>query len=209
MSSADSSIKILLVDEDADYLNLTKRILDTMSEFSVETTPDPAEALKIIDEIPVDAVVSYYQVSKISGLEFLRRVRERYNDLPFILLTDENSKDVAVEALRLGADFFLQKDFNQLQVTELSNMVRQIVKLRRVEKNLQDKIIYKSILDSSPVAITINVEGKIVYANQKRAELTGHQFPQELVGVDSLQMVHPDDLEAIRNPKWRGDGAKD
>src|SRR4030042_2802397 len=198
MSPVKGPIKVLLVDEDRDYLNLTKRILDRVPEFSVETTPSPSEALMIIDDSIVDAVVSDYQMPEMSGLELLREVRGRHGDLPFIILTGRSREEVAIEALNLGADFYLQKGLDPLQVTELTNMIRQTVKRRWAEKAMRDSdALHRLILDSSSAAISVNVEGKIEYANRKRAELTGNPSPEELNGQDSMLAVHPDDLEAL------------
>ncbi|WGI17866.1 PAS domain S-box protein [Methanonatronarchaeum sp. AMET-Sl] len=105
------SSKVLLVDDEPDFLDLAKIYLEQEDiDLEVETTSSIEEALKLIKNNNFDCIVSDYQMPDIDGLEFLELIREdRESDIPFILFTGKGREEVAMKALNLGADRYLQK----------------------------------------------------------------------------------------------------
>ncbi|MEF8836059.1 MAG: PAS domain S-box protein, partial [Candidatus Thermoplasmatota archaeon] len=74
------------------------------------TAQSPKKALELLEKEEFDVVVSDYQMPDMDGLEFLEEVREeRESDIPFIIFTGKGREEVAMEALNLGADRYLQK----------------------------------------------------------------------------------------------------
>jgi len=67
------------------------------------------EALGLLETEPIDAILSDIRMPDMSGIEFLRVVRERSPDLPFILMTGYGDAKTASEAVNLGADAYLLK----------------------------------------------------------------------------------------------------
>ncbi len=104
----DESVRVLHVDDGADFADLTATYLERESDrLDVETATDPVAALDRLDG--VDCVVSDYDMPDVDGIEFLDAVREDRPDLPFILFTGKGSEEVASEALRRGATDYLRK----------------------------------------------------------------------------------------------------
>jgi DNA-binding response OmpR family regulator len=56
--------------------------------------------------------VSDYEMPKKDGLMFLKELRDRKNEIPFILFTGKGKEEVAVKALNLGADGYINKQGN-------------------------------------------------------------------------------------------------
>lgn len=56
-----------------------------------------------------DVVVSDYVLPGKNGLDFLKELRDRGNNIPFILFTGKGREEVSVKALNLGADRFFNK----------------------------------------------------------------------------------------------------
>lgn len=69
---------------------------------------DGREGLELL-ESRVDCIVSRYELDEIDGLEFLRAVRERYSELPFVLITDEGSEAVASDSISAGVTDYLDE----------------------------------------------------------------------------------------------------
>jgi PAS domain S-box-containing protein len=55
-----------------------------------------------------------------------------------------------------------------------------------------------TLIEHSPVGIYLVQDGRFVFANPKFAEIYGYS-PEEVIGLDSLAFVHPDDLELVRS----------
>jgi DNA-binding NarL/FixJ family response regulator len=66
-----------------------------------------------------------------SGLSFLKAVRERSPDLPFLMLTGRGNEGVAAEAVNHGATGYLMKDTDTAQFTTIAERVENVVRAHR------------------------------------------------------------------------------
>lgn len=110
-------MRILIVDDDAFALGvLQQTLLDAGHE--VSCAHDGEEALKILHETPFRLIISDWNMPNMTGDELCRRVREK--KLPdyvyFILLTSREKPADIVAGLTAGADEFLTKPFNPLEL---------------------------------------------------------------------------------------------
>jgi CheY-like chemotaxis protein len=80
-------ISILYVDDEPELLGLCKIFLEQDGEFRITPMVSAQEGLDSLVTTSFDAIVSDYQMPEIDGLEFLKRVRSRDEDMPFILFT--------------------------------------------------------------------------------------------------------------------------
>lgn len=102
-------MKILLVDDEANLLDMTKTFLEKENErFNIDSTTSAKKALDFLSENDYDVVVSDYAMPEMDGLELLEELRKE-TDIPFILFTGRGREEVAMQALNLGADRYLQK----------------------------------------------------------------------------------------------------
>ena len=68
--------------------------------------------------------------------------------------------------------------------------------LERALREVENR--YKNLVDLSPDAITVDIDGTYVFANPAAARLFGARSPEELLGHNALDRVHPDDRDFIR-----------
>src|SRR4030066_2240555 len=106
------AIKVLHVVDDLVFLEVAKQCLEMQDEINVDTVSSVDEALEKMKQKDYDAVVSDYQMPDKDGLEFLRELREEGNTVPFIVFTGKGREEVAIEALNLGADRYIDKHGN-------------------------------------------------------------------------------------------------
>jgi len=71
---------------------------------------DSEAAFRAALDQPPDLILSDFAMPRFSGLQALRIVKERGLDIPFILISGTIGEEIAVEAMKLGADDYLMKD---------------------------------------------------------------------------------------------------
>ena len=146
------SIRVLHVDDEAGFLKVAKECLKMEGHFEVDTALSVDEALNKMKEKEYDAVVSDYQMPGKDGLEFLKQLRKKGNNIPFIIFTGRGREEVAIKALNLGADRYLNKTGDPETVyCELAHAIRQAVDRRSAQiKVLEREAKLNAILESSP-----------------------------------------------------------
>ena len=69
---------------------------------------------------------------------------------------------------------------------------------KELEKQLKEsEELYKTIIRNSPNAISITVDNTIVFANKKRAELSGHENEEDIIGKNAHLFLYEDDIAKI------------
>ncbi|HXG41544.1 MAG TPA: response regulator transcription factor [Dehalococcoidia bacterium] len=105
---------VLAVDDEPGILRLLKQEL-TEQGLRVITASDGEEALRLAEEQRPDIVLLDVMLPGMSGLEVMRRLRER-SDAPIILLTARDTDSDKVRGLELGADDYVVKPFSPDEV---------------------------------------------------------------------------------------------
>ncbi|MFP4142339.1 MAG: PAS domain S-box protein [Thermoplasmata archaeon] len=199
------SIKILLVDDERSLIKQAKIFLErTEIELEVHTVPLAERALGLLDEKDFDVIVSDYQMPKMDGLEFLEVLRkERKNNIPFIMFTGKGREEVAMRALNLGADRYIQKGGDpKAQYGVLVDAIEQEYEswrskkeLKRSEKELREnRKRYKKIFYETPLgAFTYDDEGVITDCNDKFVEMMGSSR-EDLIGIDLVNDLENEEL---------------
>ncbi len=181
--TGDRQCRILYLDDETSLLELGKIYLEDVGGFEVETAEGAPEAIGLLEKADFDAVISDYQMPRMDGLEFLKRLRSHENDLPFIIFTGKGREEVAVEAFMSGADFYLQKGGNpQAQFAELINMVRQAVSRRKSEKGLvESERRLKTMVDGMDQGLVVlGSDGRVRFYNRTAEEMIGVKKGQTL-----------------------------
>jgi DNA-binding response OmpR family regulator len=108
------SAKILVVDDDADLLDVVCYVL-RRQQFTVVTATDGLEALAVFEREEPDLVILDVNLPGLDGFEVLRRLRTQ-GTTPIIMLTVRAEDTDVVGALRLGADEYVTKPFSTSQL---------------------------------------------------------------------------------------------
>jgi DNA-binding NtrC family response regulator len=114
---------ILVADDHADVRQALSLLLRDCG-YDVNTAASPAEALSALRLSPPDLVVldlNYQRdtTSGAEGLELLKQVRAQHRELPVVILTGWATVSLAVEAMQLGAQDFLEKPWENAHVRSL------------------------------------------------------------------------------------------
>ena len=104
-------MKILIVDDEEMLLNQLKHAFEKQ-RYLVETALDGEEALRILDENPVDLIILDIMLPKRDGLSVLEEIRANGLKTPVIMLTARVATQDKVKGLDKGADDYLAKPFS-------------------------------------------------------------------------------------------------
>lgn len=151
--------RILVVEDEEPIRELIKLNL-TMVGYEVVEAEDGEEGLNIINNASLDLIVLDIMIPKINGYELLPHIRTK--NIPVILLTAKDSIKDKVKGLNLGADDYITKPFESVELIARINAL-----LRRCEK--RDNI--KKFDD-----IEIHEDERRVFKNGKEIELTLKEF---------------------------------
>ncbi|MCJ8499382.1 sigma-54-dependent transcriptional regulator [Desulfatitalea alkaliphila] len=120
--------RILVVDDEERMRHLLGLMLKG-SGHQVSEAGDGHAAWTMIQEKPFDMIISDIKMPRLSGMELLRRTREKEAACPIVFITAFATVDSAVEAMRLGAADYITKPFEEERILLT---VERTLKLSRV-----------------------------------------------------------------------------
>ena len=130
-----SEIRVLLVDDDRDFVTLASTLLETENErIETRTETDPRDALDRVDLGEIDCVVSDYRMPEMDGIGFLESVRAEHPELPFILFTGKGSEEIAQRAISAGVSDYIVKDGSPEQYAISANRIENLVRQHRIRR---------------------------------------------------------------------------
>jgi two-component system response regulator MprA len=106
---------VLVVDDDERLLKMLSRTL-SYEGFEVLTAKDGEEALNRVWEHKSDVIVLDWMMPKMDGVDVLRALRDRGDDTPVLMLTARDAVHYRVEGLERGADDYLVKPFESIEL---------------------------------------------------------------------------------------------
>ena len=106
--------KILIAEDDEDIVELLKIYLENV-DYEVVTALDGEAAYKIILTQKVDLAVLDIMMPKMNGYELMKKIREISN-IPIIILSAKSQDNDKILGLNIGADDYLTKPFNPLEI---------------------------------------------------------------------------------------------
>ncbi|MHA1124011.1 MAG: PAS domain S-box protein [Candidatus Heimdallarchaeota archaeon] len=179
------TVKLLLVDDEETVLEASKKYLEKLNQnYKISTAINVDDAFTILQDEFFDAIISDFQMPEKDGLQFLEELRESGNDTPFIMLTGRGREEVVIQALNLGADYYLQKGTDvKSQFRELVNLIEKSIAKKRSDKELVlSRGRYELLAENvSDVIWTCDLALKLTYLSPSVKNILGYEY-QELVG---------------------------
>ncbi|PMP86246.1 MAG: serine/threonine protein phosphatase, partial [Roseiflexus castenholzii] len=130
---------ILVVDDDPDINRLLRARL-TARGYDVSTAASGEEALMLLADSPADVIFLDISLPGMNGLQTLAEVRQRRLDAAVIMTTAFGSEQIAVEALRQGADDYLRKPFESDEFRRVLERTVQRLELERQNRVLRQQL---------------------------------------------------------------------
>jgi CheY-like chemotaxis protein len=120
-------MKVLLVDDDPLFLELSKTFLEVFHDIASDTVNSAMEALQKLDNDSYDVVISDFDMPFMDGIMFLKTIRDKRINIPFILFTGVGRDELMHQAIENGANSFIEKIGDpRAQYSELSKRILQV-----------------------------------------------------------------------------------
>lgn len=122
---------ILLVDDELSYLELLKSILLQEGYTNVITESNPLNVHQILKTQKIDLILLDIYMPQMNGLQLLEQITPEYPNIPVIIVTAVDDKEIALEAIKFGAYEFIIKppDTDRLLLT-----IRRAIGYKLLEK---------------------------------------------------------------------------
>ena len=196
------AVKVLVVDDEKMIVKGLRFSLQ-QDGYEVECAYDGEEALGMIRERQYDIVLLDVMLPKLSGFEVLQQVRE-FSDVPVIMLTARGDDMDKILGLDYGADDYVTKPFNPLEVKgRIKAIIRRTSRARKAEE-VKENIIevgdLRMDLDNRRVTLSdkeINLTSKAFELLELLATHAGKVYSRAML----LQMVwgkdNPGDVRTV------------
>ena len=182
--------RVLVVDDEKLIVKGIRFSLE-QDGMEVECAYDGEEALEMAKQTEYDIVLLDIMLPKMTGLEVCQQIRE-FSNMPIIMLTAKGEDMDKILGLEYGADDYITKPFNILEVKARIKAI-----LRRNEKNSVKEEKAKEIVYED---MRLDCDGRRVYIKEKEVNLTAKEFD-----LLELLVFHPNKVysrEKLLNIVW-------
>jgi DNA-binding NtrC family response regulator len=167
---------VLIVDDEGTTRDLCRDVASE-SGLRARTASTTEEALEILDQFPIDIVLTDLKVPELGGIELLRRIRENYQQTAVLVLTQYGTIESAVEATRIGAADYVTKPFN---IAELRSKLDRVV--RSLEVAQENRVLREQLRTRPGFAGLIGLSPKMQRVYRLVEKVSQHTYPVLILG---------------------------
>ncbi len=167
---------VLIVDDEDSTRSLCRDVVADAG-LRTRTASTTEQALEILDQAPVDIVITDLRVPHIGGLELLKRIRESYPQTAVMVLTQYGTIESAVEATRMGAADYITKPFH---IPELRSKLDRMVRLFEVDH--ENRVLREHLRTRPGFAGLIGVSSKMQRVYKLIEKVSQHAYPVLILG---------------------------
>ena len=167
---------VLIVDDEGATRDLCRDVV-TESGLRTRTASTTEEALEILDQYPIDIVLTDLRIPELGGLELLKRIRELYPQTAVVVLTQYGTIESAVEATRIGAVDYVTKPFH---IPELRSKLDRVA--RTLEVAQENRVLREQLRTRPGFAGLIGLSPKMQRVYRLVEKVSQHTYPVLILG---------------------------
>lgn len=134
------NIRLLIVDDERDLLNLLKKVLSKKCDCDISTAETGSDATNLVKTWKPDVVLTDIIMPSIDGLQLLNFIQKTDPTISTIIMTGYGTVEMAVKALKNGAYDFFEKPFDNDKISRVVKRALERTKLLRENQRLQQQI---------------------------------------------------------------------
>jgi DNA-binding NtrC family response regulator len=171
-----TGFSILIVDDEDATRELCRDIASEIG-LEVHTASTTSEALELLEQSPVDIVVTDLKVPQLGGLELLKRISATQPNTSVMVLTQYGTIETAVTATRLGAKDYVTKPFH---VEELRAKIERLI--QSVELDHENRVLREQLRTRPGFGGLIGVSAKMQRLYKMIEKVSQHNYPVLILG---------------------------
>lgn len=160
-ASEELTAKVLVIDDDPDIHRLLRARLEARG-YAVSDADSGEEGIKMLREVHPDLVFLDVAMSGMTGIDVLDFIRSQRLDVAVILTTAYSSEQVAIAALRHGADDYLRKPFDRSEFQAALDRTLSRLTMSRQIKQLRRELEKKQVQLSEELARAAAVQADLL-----------------------------------------------
>ncbi len=188
-----SALRLLIVEDSADDAELIVRTLRRAGcDLTYERVETSVAMQAALARETWDLVISDFSMPRFNGLAALKLLREKELDIPFILVSGTIGENVAVQAMKAGAQDYILKGNLARLAPAIERELREY-EGRRERRRAESR--YRNLFNSVPVGVFItSPDGKLIDANPWFVAMRGFRDKESLRRIDLSEiLVHPEE----------------
>lgn len=170
------AVTALIVDDESQARKLCIDVVEEVG-LRVLTASTTEEALKELEQRPIDIVITDLQVPEMGGIELLRHVRQHSPQVAVMVLTQYGTIQTAIEATRLGAADYVMKPFH---VDDLRAKLERVV--RSLALDQENRILREQLRSRPGFGGLIGVSSKMQRVYRLIEKVSQHNYPVLILG---------------------------
>ena len=196
-------LKILIVEDDHELRQLFSHVLQKHG-YAVQGADNGLEALQVLENDYFDLIISDIMMPQMDGYEFVRKLRNRGNQTPVLMITARDTFEDMRLGFQCGTDDFLVKPVN------VNEMVLRVDALLRRSQMIHDRrqVVGTTTLEVDSLSVTVGTQTQTL--PQKEFMLlykmisypgkifTRHQLMDDIWGYDNESDTHTLDVHIGR-----------
>ena len=184
----DDPIKVLLIEDNPGDARLIQELLSEAkrTSFEIKVAERLSDGLEALLEKQFDIVLLDLALPDSSGLDTLAKAHSKARQVSIIVLTGLNDEELAVEAVRKGAQDYMVK--GQIDENSLSRAIRYAIERKQAEEALREsEEKYRTILESIEQGYyEVDIAGNFTFFNDSMCKILGYS-KDELMDMNSRQ----------------------
>ena len=185
-------MNILVVDDEKEIADVVELYLQN-DQYKVFKFYNGQDALDCINSTKIDLAILDIMLPDIDGFQILKQIRQKYT-FPVIMLTAKGGDMDKILGLEYGADDYISKPFNILEVkARIKAIIRRSLKAKRQKREEPSSMIGSGDLK-------MDTEGRRVFIGEKEINLTAKEFDLLELLVRNPNKVYS--REALLNYVW-------
>ena len=189
--------RVLVVDDEKLIVKGIRFSLE-QDGMEVDCAFDGAEALEYAKKKEYDIVLLDVMLPEIDGFQVCQQIRE-FSNMPIVMLTAKSDDMDKILGLEYGADDYIAKPFN---ILEVKARIKAIMRRSSKSENKKEKARYLTYGD-----LKLDTEGRRLYIREKEVNLTAKEFDLlELLVLNPNKVYKRDELlELVWGKEYPGD----
>lgn len=212
-------MQALVIDDSPTNVLVIKGMVKSIEGIDVVSFTDPGKALEWVEINTPDIALVDYMMPDIDGLDVIKRLRslEHTRDIPIIMISAAGDKKVVYQALELGANDFLPKPIDKI---ELLARIKNMMIIREAQAKLQNyatSLAHEVEVATRDLQISEerymlaakgandglwdwNIQTGEVFFSPRWTEMLGYREDEVIPSIESIfSRIHMDDIDALKS----------